>query len=99
MKGRLATAVLALLIASPAYAWNFFGSARIQSIMTWQDGGPIFIRVTADTWCYVPPEEKNLIALLYTIHASGKTANFHCADVADTFGGVPAYRLHRVSTE
>lgn len=76
--------------------WKFFGSAKVRSIAQWQDSSPVYIELAPDTWCYVPAAEKNLIALIISLHATGRSADFHCHAAPESFGGMTGYRLHRI---
>lgn len=78
--------------------WKFFGSAKVLSIAQWQDSSPIYIQLAPDTWCYVPATEKNMIALIMSLQATGRSADFHCHATPEVFGGMTGYRLHRVIT-
>lgn len=78
--------------------WKFFGSAKVRSIAQWQDSSPVYIELGSDSWCYVPAAEKNLIALIISLHATGRPADFHCHTTPESFAGMTGYRIHRVIT-
>lgn len=81
--------------AAQAYDWNFFAQAKILGITQWQDNSPVYFR-GGETYCFVPATEKNLIALIYVLYSTGRTADVHCYETAETVGGISGYRLHRV---
>jgi len=78
--------------------WKYFGSAKIRSIAQWQGNSPVYIELAPDAWCYVPAAEKNMIALVISLHSTGRPANFHCHSTPETYGGMTGHRLHRVIT-
>lgn len=90
---------LVLVFSAPAYAveWMIFEDSRVVSIVEWQSDNPVFVEMRSGTYCYIPAGEKNLIALVYSLHASGKVADVHCnPDDKVTVGGLNGYRVHRV---
>ena len=95
-KLRIALAACLLAFASTANAWTYFDSAKILGIVQWQDNSPLYFEVAPGTYCFVPASEKNMIALILSLYASGRLANFHCHPTAETYGDIPAYRLHRI---
>lgn len=93
--------LLAMLASANALAqdyWKFFAGAKIHGITQWQDNQPVYFRVTPDTYCWVPASEKNMIALIMSLHASGKTADIHCNPAVESVGGIPGHRLHRIGS-
>ncbi|MGH8602102.1 MAG: hypothetical protein ACREXR_04795 [Gammaproteobacteria bacterium] len=96
MKFRIALAVCLLALASTAHAWSYFPNAKILGIVQWQDGSPVYLEVAPGTYCYIPASEKNMIALIFSLYSSGRPSDIHCYPTADTFGGMPGYRLHRI---
>lgn len=94
---RLTIGLALLLPASQALAWKSYENVEVRAIMQWQGGGPVYVSVAENTWCWIPAAETNLIALVLSAHAGGGQVSVHCADAADAnTGGVPAYRLHRM---
>lgn len=92
----LALCLLACATTAQADSWKHFGSAKILGIAQWQDGSPVYFEVAPGTYCYVPASEKNMIALILSLYSSGRPTDFVCHETAETFGGLPGYRLHRV---
>lgn len=94
--------LLALLfIATPSFAWVTADNQSITAIIAWENAetGPMHFQFSNGTWCYIPAGQKTLQSLVLTLYASGKKAEFHCYDDADSSGGgsVPAaHKLHRI---
>ena len=90
-------AVIGMLAYSGnAYAWVQSDGVTVSNIIEWQDDAPVYFTLSNGTVCYVPNTEKNLYSLVLSIYASGKSANIHCHDSVETYGGVEGHRLHRI---
>lgn len=89
---------LALILGTSARAdgWMFYGDAKILEVVQWQDNSPVYFKVSPTDHCYVPAAEKGMVALIFSLYASGRRADIHCYTTADTYGGIPGYRLHRI---
>lgn len=100
MKHVLATFafLLCALAAQPAHAWLHFPNAQVRDVTQWENNNPVFFKTSgSETHCYVPAAEKNLVALILSLHASQRTASIHCyPDNPISVGGVTGYRLHRI---
>jgi hypothetical protein len=96
MKRFITLISLALTLSLPAHAWVTSQGVTISEMTQWQDSGPIHIKLSNGVTCYIPSAEKNLYGLAMTIFVTRKTAMFHCHDAAESFGGLPAYRVHRI---
>ena len=88
--------MMALIFSAPTYAWVYSENVSIVEITEWQDGAPIYFKLSNGTMCYVPAAEKNMYSLILSLYISGKRAHIHCTDAVETYGGVPGNRVHRV---
>jgi hypothetical protein len=88
--------VAGLAITAPTYAWVYSPNVSVIEITEWQDGAPVYFKLSNGTMCYVPAAEKNMYSLILSMYVSGKRAHIHCADSSDIYGGMAAYRVHRV---
>ncbi|MCC4594527.1 hypothetical protein NRY95_02060 [Xanthomonas campestris pv. phormiicola] len=90
-----------LMIAGQVNAdgWKYFGGAKILSITEWQGNGPVFIEMESGTYCFIPSDEKNMIALVYSLYANSKAVDIYCNPAESTvFAGMTGDRVHRIAT-
>jgi hypothetical protein len=81
--------------AAPAYAWVYSAEASVKEIIAWEGSGQIVFVLSSGTVCYIKGDEKNMYGLILSMFMSGKRANVHCYDNAESIGGISAHRLHR----
>ena len=87
---------LALAFSMAAHAWVQNQGVTITEVTEWQDSGPIYIKLSNGVTCYIPSAEKNMYGLALTLFVTRKSAIVHCHDTAETWGGIAAYRVHRI---
>lgn len=88
--------LLGIVLSTPSHAWVYSGNVSVVEITQWQGDTPIYFKLSNGTMCYVTPLEKTMYSLMLSLYATGKKAHIHCHDTADTYGGIPGYRIHRV---
>lgn len=91
--------LLGIMIANNSFAWSYAGDTKITAVTLWEDSStnPLYFKRADNVWCYVAATEKNLHSLILTLYASGKSADIHCYDLAETpMGFEPAHKLHRI---
>ncbi|WP_267085011.1 hypothetical protein [Xanthomonas sacchari] len=90
-----------LLMVGQANAGDltYFGGAKILSIMEWQGDNPVFIQMSQESYCFIPSNQKNMIALVYSLYATSKAVDIYCnPEEPTTVAGITGYRVHRIST-
>jgi len=92
---------LSMLVASGvSHAYTYGQDVKISTVIMWENAetNPLYFKTSSNLWCYVPAGEKNLYSLVLTLYASGKLADIHCYDSAESLmGGVEAgHKLHRI---
>jgi hypothetical protein len=92
--------LLALMSSGYSYAWTGAGNTKVIAVALWESSttNPLYFKRADNVWCYVPASEKTLHSLILTLYVSGKLADIHCYDLAETqMGGMdPAHKLHRI---
>ncbi|USH03732.1 hypothetical protein K6Q96_06990 [Grimontia kaedaensis] len=92
--------ILAVFFSSSAYSWTHHPNTRIKVITIWEGSGsnPLYFQREDNVWCYVPAEEIMIHSLILTLYSSGKRADIHCYDRAETkMGGISAaHKIHRI---
>lgn len=109
MKGLLSTIAISLVICSitaTANAWIRIENADIKEVISYEGAGPsgfstfLFTGGVEDgspsLYCFVPINEKVLIATILSFVSSGVKVQVHCHDVEENKGGIPAHKLHRI---
>lgn len=87
------------MITNYSYAWTAAVNTKISAVTLWESSttNPLYFKRDDNVWCYVPASEKALHSLILTLYASGKSADIHCHDLAETpLAFEPAHKLHRI---
>ncbi len=91
---------LLTVVSGVTHAWIAAEDATISAVIMWESAeiNPLYFKRSDNVWCYIPAGQKNLHSLVLTLYASGKRADIHCYDLAETkMGGVEAgHKLHRI---
>lgn len=96
--------IFTLLLASNANAW-VTGKATVDEIWAWETGGngsdKVYFKLVNSSGdgsvvCYISDKEDVLYALVLSLHATRKEADYHCWDKTENTQGIVGHKLHRI---
>lgn len=86
------------LHSNKSHAWGVFESdAKITHFIRWEGNtAPVYLRINAGKFCFIPSTEKELIALAMTLYVTKTPIQIHCRDEEVNYGGVNGHKVHRI---